>query len=371
MSTATPATRQQKVLQFLPPRTKIRSIQECASLWAGYGSISRVYIIPASPTQPSSYILKEISVNHERGDRGVGHTRKLLSYQVESTFYKDQRFAQSLLRDSPGVSIPCPLGVVVENSEASSIFSLTIAMSDLTHEFPLSRSDLDFLHATAALRWLAGFHAHFWGSEETQGDETDGQPISGSGLWKEGSYWHLSTRTEEFESIGNSRKWASVKSVAPAIADWLRAKSNIPGINTGSRRFRTVLHGDPKAENILFRLPSPDPSQPPQCAFYDFQYVGYGYGAVDVAYLMATSVNAGVIAKQEDDLIKVYHDELIMRLSKRSVATDAQEYTLDILKIHLGLALVDWVRFMAGWGMWGNVRWVEEKAKETLSLLKL
>ena len=57
----------------------------------------------------------------------------------------------------------------------------------------------------------------------------------------QGGYWYLDTRPEEYESIG--AEWARLKAAARAL-DW-RVKGG------GSGRFRTLLHGDFKAANIL------------------------------------------------------------------------------------------------------------------------
>jgi Ser/Thr protein kinase RdoA (MazF antagonist) len=53
-------------------------------------------------------------------------------------------------------------------------------------------------------------------------------------------------------------------------------------------RFRTLLHGDFKAANILH---SADGTQ---CAAYDFQYVGEGYGVQDVVMLLHSSLQVMV-----------------------------------------------------------------------------
>ncbi len=45
----------------------------------------------------------------------------------------------------------------------------------------------------AALDWLAGLHAHFWEQELPEG------------LWDVGCYWHLATRQEELQQIGEPR----------------------------------------------------------------------------------------------------------------------------------------------------------------------
>lgn len=55
-------------------------------------------------------------------------------------------------------------------------------MNDLRGGFPDSGGSLDLARARAGLEWLARFHACFW------------QQTLPEGLWRQGTYWHLSTR---------------------------------------------------------------------------------------------------------------------------------------------------------------------------------
>eukprot|EP00951_Prasinocladus_malaysianus_P020552 scaffold168335_cov42-Prasinocladus_malaysianus.AAC.1 len=56
-------------------------------------------------------------------------------------------------------------------------------------QFPRYSGSLSLEEARAALTWLASFHAFFWGSPAP------------SGLWDQGTFWHLDTRRDEFEDI--------------------------------------------------------------------------------------------------------------------------------------------------------------------------
>lgn len=66
-----------------------------------------------------------------------------------------------------------------------------------SRQFPRYSGSLSFEEAAAALSWLAGFHAFFWGEAP-------------EGLWWQGTFWHLDTRREEFEGIA----WRELKDVA-------------------------------------------------------------------------------------------------------------------------------------------------------------
>jgi aminoglycoside/choline kinase family phosphotransferase len=126
---------------------------------------------------------------------------------------------------------------------------------------------------------------------------------------------------------------------------------------------RTLLHGDAKSANFMFTA---DCSA---CAAYDFQYCGEGFGVRDVAYLIASSVDEDVVEQQEQQLLRYYHQKLQECLQAQGKADAAQRYTYDVMTAHFELCLLDYVRFMAGWGFWGNARWAQRRARQVLGRL--
>lgn len=86
-------------------------------------------------------------------------------------------------------------------------------------------------------------------------------------------------------------EWRELQRVAHEI-DRQLAGGQPDGSVSGA--FHTLVHGDTKAENILFTA-----GRPPACALYDLQYCGGGYGVKDVVYLLASSVDAGVLQREE------------------------------------------------------------------------
>ena len=52
------------------------------------------------------------------------------------------------------------------------------------------------------------------------------------------------------------------------------------------------------------------------------------------------------------------------REDNSDVTNVGTEYDFAALWRHWELSILDWYRFMAGWGFWGNDRWVEKRAKE-------
>jgi hypothetical protein len=43
-----------------------------------------------------------------------------------------------------------------------------------------------------------------------------------------------------------------------------------------------------------------------------------------------------------------------------------ENFTFEVLKEQFEIALVDWMRFMAGWGRWENASWVETNVRRML-----
>lgn len=142
-----------------------------------------------------------------------------------------------------------------------------------------------------------------------------------------------------------------------------------------ARTYGTLLHGDVKGANIFFaRRPERSETGPRKCALYDFQYVGIGLVTRDLVYFLGTTTQMGLVKRLEDEksLLKGYHSELVGAIEGRKESTpqvaeflqDHGGYTFDKFWGHWELAIVDWYRFMAGWGFWGNDSWVERRARE-------
>jgi aminoglycoside phosphotransferase (APT) family kinase protein len=227
---------------------------------------------------------------------------------------------------------------------------------------------LQLQEAKTALNWLAAFHAVWWeelpyAASSSKTGATAGQESPAAAalaevdLWDQGCYWHLETRQDELAQMGSS--WNDLKEAAPRIDHAIR------GIFGGSSssRYTTLVHGDFKSENVLFN------SDCSECAAYDFQYCGAGYGVRDVAYLLCSSVDAQVVEQQEQQLLDHYHMQLQQQLKQAGKTAAAEQYSREVMAVHYELCLLDYVRFMAGWGMWGNTRWATVKAKAAMKQL--
>ena len=84
-------------------------------------------------------------------------------------------------------------------------------------------------------------------------------------------------------------------------------------------------------------------------------------------YFLGTSIQSSLLSpSSEQELLRHYHSTLVnvIRDSFPPVNPEAELYPFETFLRHWDLAIVDWFRFMAGWGCWGNDRWVERRAKE-------
>jgi hypothetical protein len=331
----------------LPASIQLLSSAHLTTLWSSYGHIYRLRVrLDNSPSSQTYLILKTVNPPAITAAADESHLRKLVSYRVERYFYSTLSSALS----PPNLARVAKHYPVAEKASNDSLL-----LEDLELSFPVAPgSGLGLQRTHAVLTWLANFHAAFWGlpSDLTLVPPPSEvpNPEAAQGAWAQGGYWYLATRQDEYACIG--RDWKPHLSHFQAAAEKLKSET----------RGRTLIHGDCKAANILF---SADSSA---CALYDFQYVGGGLGAQDLVYFIGTSIDGAILRKKgaEGELLSFYHRELTDALRARGMDADTELFTFPVLQAQFDAALVDWMRFMAGWGRWGNAGWVESNARRIL-----
>ena len=293
------------VLQATGARTAVRG-PVIQTLWSGYGEIVR-YLLEGGDS--STVILKHIvfpdELDHPRGwSNNRSHQRKVRSYQVEMAWYRDWANQCAATSRVPRCLDTATLGdehlIVLEDLDAAG--------------FPQRREHLTREQAQLCLHWLARFHARFMGQAPT-------------GLWPEGSYWHLATRPDE---------WAAIED--PAIRETAAALDNAL---TGAR-YRTLVHGDAKVANFCF-APAGD-----AIAAVDFQYVGGGCGMRDVAYFLGSCLDEREQENWEADLLDAYFEALREALNERGKGTEAGAIEHEWRAL-FPIAQADFYRFLVGW----------------------
>uniref|UniRef100_A0A7S4V5Q2 CHK kinase-like domain-containing protein n=1 Tax=Ditylum brightwellii TaxID=49249 RepID=A0A7S4V5Q2_9STRA len=277
-----------------------------ARLWAGMGSIVQIEC-----NDSIVVIAKRISC---RNPTSFGDKRKAASYVVECNFYSN--YSHELC------DTICCDGLHCEDDGSGNI---TILMT------PLPNPTVHYLcgeNAYAALRSVARLHAHFWG-------ERSSEAVSTGGLAPQGSYWYLDTRPDEYNSMSRRGTEGKLRSAAKDIDEKLKAHP-----------YQTCLHGDLKSCNMSLS------SDPRYVTFVDFQYIGRGCAAKDLAYLFVCGMDLDDDFENvlEEKFLKFYIEEL----ASNGLDSSSPLPTFDGLKEALDLAYCDLYRWMCGWGVWGN-----------------
>ncbi|KAH6648264.1 kinase-like domain-containing protein [Truncatella angustata] len=375
------------------------------SLWAGYGHVCSIQATQgragspgSAKKEPLSLILKYISPPPTANISDEGHLRKVLSYQVEQYFYTH---LASQLPESVAVA-QCIASI--SDGKTTALLLKDLKASDRTFKpnvaFTVSlekRGELNSVQAHAALDWLAGFHGHFWGKTtqlsrnqllqpplkeaERQttravsgGNHGPGLGFDVQGIWLNGGYTYLATRRKEYATLVRDKgvEWSDIlcrpspgggPSLAERVAAFLAPSSESSSSHSMSG-YETIIHGDVKSEN-MFASEKGD-----QVAFVDFQYVGLGLGVCDLAKLFTCSIPMTMLVDDpEGDL---QEGELSMQPGEKSLLLyylqklediAGKTYPWDIFLQHWEIALIDWLRFQASWGFWGNTEWLEARVR--------
>jgi hypothetical protein len=256
------------------------------SLWGGYGELFRVHV------DARTAVVKH--VRPPASAASISDARKRRSYEVEEVFYRDY---------APRCDDTCRVARLYGSRRDDDGWLFVLEDLDAAG-FPARRDD-DCADVGACLAWLASFHARFLHD-------------AGTGLWPEGTYWHLATRMDELANIRD----ASLRARAPELDAQLRGA-----------RFQTILHGDPKEANFCFSRDTPT-----RVAAVDFQYAGRGCGMKDVAYLLHGRRDRGGAH------LDAYFRELRSHVPAETLGALEAEW-----RALYPVAQADFERFLAGW----------------------
>ncbi|CAG7939910.1 unnamed protein product [Penicillium nalgiovense] len=372
------------------------------TLWAGYGQIcaitaraktskaaehlSQLYgVEPGDAGTTYPLILKLISPPRKNGTADEGHLRKMLSYEVEQYFYSE---VVPQLGSEIGIA-KCAASTrdmdAADSSELSGL--MATIMVDLRPEFPVAggkRGALNRTQVRAALDWLAGFHCRSRGLLPASLDEYVLPPLEectrrecshkdvGKGLWLNGGYTYLATRSKEYASLAqdSDSEWSDALCKVSEGCSLSVAEMVALFLTPCGRAIESYIHGDVKSDN-LFTTASGD-----RVAFFDFQYVGLGLGVCDLAKLLTCSVplhmlvdDNGVFPEQLSmcDGEKALLERYRMSLLQDEESEESELYEWEAFKRHWETALVDWCRFQASWGFWGNTEWLEARVRSILN----
>ena len=284
----------------------ILSTEDVQELWSGYGKIIRVYLLGS---KYDSIIVKKIHFpnqnNHPKGwNTSASHDRKIKSYRIEKEWY-----ASWGNQTNSTCRIPIFLGALTIGNEE------IIVLEDMNNAgYSLRKIALTVEETKLCLKWLANFHAIHMNKEPDH-------------LWSIGTYWHLTTRLDEWRAMPNNK----LKKYAKQIDDVLN-----------TCQFQTFVHGDAKVANFCFSIDHQ------QVAAVDFQYVGGGCGIKDVAYLLSSCLTAEECNTHEEELLAFYFLHLQKAITTNNITVDFTTLKEEWNAMY-PLAWADFIRFLQGW----------------------
>jgi thiamine kinase-like enzyme len=247
---------------------------EVQQIGAGIGVSSALYRCTLSgPNCPSSVVVKLPAL-----DEAAVFTSTMLRMYI-----REANFFGSLCNEMP---VDVPLAYLARVDEATSQF--VVVMEDLGGLRVVDQNDgMAITDAYAAIDAAAKLHAKWWG----RGDELSaagttislGDPIYPAVLpFVFGEGWEKLTKEMELP--------ASIMEIGPRFSE--RLPSLLQSLVTGPN---TLCHGDYRADNILF-------NQAGEPVLVDFQLLGSGTGAYDVAYFVTQSLSMQDASRHEREL---------------------------------------------------------------------
>lgn len=270
----------------------------------------------ASPDRPASVIVKVPTQNDENfavGDAMQAYEREIVVYQQlrETLGLPMPGYFHGAMDPDPAPWLDRPLLFLFEHLPIRGvnwvIARLISVASKSKRRYILVLEDIADARPPAqlvggspedahrALELLARFHAHNWMSVDARDTYKRIWPLDRANRVFQASY--LRNRGGFLERYGAAvdartvERLDEIQERVPEIGEALAAEP------------WTMLHGDYRLDNILFR---PDDG----IVVLDLQGLSVGRPAVDVAYFITTALTAEHRA-EEDELLRTYHDALV------------------------------------------------------------
>lgn len=229
-----------------------------------------------------------------------------------------------------------------------------LVLEDIVDARPPNQRDggsVDDAHAALAV--LARFHAANWMDESLVADHPFIPPLNRAPRLRQAAYVR---NLDDFRARFDGE-------LSPAVLGRLqRAQDELPRLvdHLASPPW-TVLHGDYRLDNVLFR-----PSG--ELVVLDHQMTMYGRAAVDVAYFLTTALDATDV-DEEEAMLRAYHDALVSA-GVGSYDLDTLRSDVETSKDVLGHSLVSFSEFLDTDMTDGDIPFAEQMARRLIGWLR-
>lgn len=280
--------------------SKIVGVHLVQPLWGGLGELLRLELTGGAI---NSAILKRVLAPEEQSTN-PSMKRKWHSYQVEQRWYEkySKRCEQVACRTARWY------GNQAHGRELFLLLEDLGVAGFVPQKCPTRR------HLQLGLEWLARFHALFMFERPEE-------------LWKRGTYWNLPDRLDELERTTHP---------------WFKAQSRALDRALKGARFQTVVHGDSKASNFLWRNLD-------EAAAVDFQWVGPGCGMRDVTLLLDRCLGEEGCMVEADHWLNHYFESLQRELLRHQLDCPWEALEAEWRRLY-PIAWCDHERLWQGWG---------------------
>ena len=252
---------------------------------AGIGVMSAVYRATLTGENcPNTVIVKLTAL-----DPANGFTAQALSmYRREAIFFND------LASQSP-IRVPHGYHAAVSDDGAT----VAIVMEDIGANRPCDQiAGMTVEDAERTVDALAGWHAQWWGKVDGLADSGAAVPL-GSPIYPAVVPPLSAEGWEKIAASPNCHIPASLLAIGPRYGE--AVPRLLTQLDTAPN---TLLHGDYRADNIFF---APDGSP----VLLDFQIIGTGSGAYDLAYFITQSLREADATAHEARLFARWKQGLI------------------------------------------------------------
>jgi len=242
----------------------------------------------------------------------------------------------------------------------------------------------------ASLEELAKMHAYFWqGSDFWKKDGGKAGDDLESIVWPNGGYmqpklqgydqlkqvrsgWESRypsfredlEKVQKLEGIDSQSLGKRLEEIAPIVGKKSHPFADDETNDTEFKRYRTLIHGDPKHANFFFRKKQESNCEVEriEVGLIDFQWSGFGLAATDVAHHITSAVSSSAVCfdgKDEAELLDHYYSSLSKALVKFGVGKNEEEvatsiFPREILQEQYEVAFLDICRivFAYAWRRW-------------------